>query len=99
MLTPYASKFLREQYGKRSKVKVVVGRITKADTTADTCSCTFHRAMKLPCKHIFAYREYHHQPLFDEDLTHGRWHLINYKKAHSISSELGSQGVRTVASL
>ena len=92
MLTPYASKFVREQYGKRSKVKVVDGRITKADTTADTCSCTFHRAMKLPCKHIFAYREYHHQPLFDEDLTHGRWHLINYKKAHSISSELGSQG-------
>ena len=92
MLTPYTSKFVREQLGKRSKVNDVDGRITKANTTADTCSCTFHRAMKLPCKHIFAYREYHHQPLFDEDLAHGRWHLINYKKAHSISSELGSQG-------
>ena len=92
MLTPYAAKFVREQYGKRLKVKVVDGRVTKADTTADACSCTFHQGMKLPCKHIFAYREYHHQPLFDEDLTHGRWHLSNYKKAHDISSELGCQG-------
>ena len=58
---------------------------------ANTNSCTFHQAMKLPYKHIFAYREYHHQQ-FDEDLTRGRWHLINYKNVHSISSELGSQG-------
>ena len=42
MLTPYAAKFVREQYGKRSKVKVVDGKITKANTTAETCSCTFH---------------------------------------------------------
>ena len=29
--------------------------------------------------------------MFDEGLTHGRWHLSNYKKAHRISSESGPQ--------
>ena len=71
-------------------MKIVDGKITKASTAADTCSCTFHRSMKLPCKHIFAYRDYHQQPLFDETLAHSRWHLSYYKKSHGISSESGS---------
>ena len=63
------------------KVKFVDGRITKADTTADIIMfISISPSDEIPCKHVFAYREYHYQPLFDEDLTHGRWNLINYKK-------------------
>ena len=80
LLTPYAANFVREQLEKRTKVKMVDGKVTTAETSLDECSCKLHQTMKLPCKHIFALRESSHQPLFEERLTHNRWRLDNYKK-------------------
>ena len=55
------------------KVKMVDGKVTTAETSLDGCSCKFHQTLKLPCKHIFAFRESSHQPLFEDRLVHNRW--------------------------
>lgn len=82
LLTPYAAKFVRRQFEKRSKVKIVDGCVTTAETFLYECSCSFYQSMKLPCKHIFALRESNEQPMFDETLVHKRWRLDNYRTSH-----------------
>lgn len=52
-------------------------KVATAKTSLNECSCKFHQTMKLPCKHIFAFCETSHQPLFEERLAHNRWRLDN----------------------
>ena len=92
LLTPYAAKFVREQLEKRTKVKMADGEVTTAETSLDECSCKLHQTMKLPCKHIFAFRESSHQPLFEERLAHNRWRLDNYKNSHEVFNVAAESG-------
>ena len=41
LLTPYAAKLVREQLEKRTKVKIVDGKVTTAETLLDECSFSF----------------------------------------------------------
>ena len=99
MLTPYASKCVREQYGKRSKVKVVDGRITKDDNHSRYMFMYISPSDEITLQTHFAYRECHHQPLFDGDLAHGKWHLINDKKPIALAVNWAHREVRTVVSV
>ena len=92
LLTPYAAKFVREQLEKRTKVKMVDGKVTTAETSLDACSCKFHQTMKLPCKHIFAFRENSHQPLFEERMAHSRWRLDFYKNSYEVFNVAAERG-------
>jgi len=49
------------------------------------CSCMFHRAMHLPCRHIFSVREHIGLPLYDEQLYSHTWSL-GYFKEHELVS-------------
>ena len=84
LLTPYAAKIVHEQLENRTTVKMVDGKVTTAETSLDRCSYKFHETMKLPCKHIFAFCESSHQPLFEQRLAHNRWKLDNYKSSHEV---------------
>ena len=82
---------------------MVDGKVATAETSLDECSCKFHQTMKLPCKHIFAFRETSHQPLFEERLAHNRWWLDNYKSSHEVfngtaESSSGNSGASVVVS-
>ena len=92
LLTSYAAKFVREQLEKRTKVKMADGKVTTAETSLDECSCKLHQTMKLPCKHIFAFRESSHQLLFEERLAHNRWRLDNYKNFHEVFNVAAESG-------
>ena len=92
LLTPYAAKLVREQLEKRTKVKIVDGKVTTAETSLDECSCKFYQTMKLPCKHIFAFRENSHHSLFEEGLTHSRWRLSYYKNSYEVFNVAAESG-------
>lgn len=83
---------MREQLEKHTKVKMVDGKVTTTETSLDECSCKFHQTMKLPCKHIFAFRESNHQPLFEERLAYNRWWLDNYKSSYEVFNVAAESG-------
>ena len=94
---------MREQLEKSTKVKMVNGKVATAETSLDECSCKFYQTMKLPCKHIFTFRETSYQPLFEERLAHNRWWLDNYKSSHELfngaaESSSGNSGASVVVS-
>lgn len=42
-------------------------------TTAMVCDCSFHMSMRLPCKHILAFRFQNHLDLFEPSICADRW--------------------------
>ena len=75
LLTPFATKYITEQLHKMDEVKFVEGIVKDFETSSSTCSCYFNQTMKLPCRHIFAFRSRNDQPLFDEGLAHIRCYM------------------------
>ncbi|XP_022160037.1 uncharacterized protein LOC111026291 [Myzus persicae] len=65
LLTLYAFEFLNKQF--LSKVSF------NQNTTEKTCNCQFFMAMRLPCCHIFEYRQKSSFPLYDSTLCDKRW--------------------------
>lgn len=98
-LTPYALKFVREQYESAAKVKVLSqksssefllsgSRKSKQEphiVTASHCDCSFFTRMSLPCKHIFKVRELVRLPAFDETLGQKRWGMDFYLTTNRLS--------------
>ncbi|XP_016842759.2 uncharacterized protein LOC107981401 isoform X1 [Nasonia vitripennis] len=90
-LTPYAFKYVVEQYNTVSFVehqactpindneyKSTSATRTKICTTV-SCSCTEYRSMRLPCRHIFFIRMKNNLPLFSPDTYDERWSTLYYK--------------------
>ena len=88
ILTLYASKFVSQQLLLRRKVSVagdpeadieytILSSEGTLSVTAQTCPCTFSKTMHLPCRHVFAVREYKQLPLFSMQGLSGRW-LMKY---------------------
>ena len=93
LLTPYALQFVVTQLGFVSKVKIV----DQADdyfmvncgegivkVTATKCTCSFHKSMQLPCRHIFAVRSRLTLDLFSPELCGIRWSLAYYCSNHRV---------------
>lgn len=93
-LTPYAFKFVNEQYLLSSSVNVIdqksndeyrmssAKQAEKPHTVSTAiCDCSFFTRMKLPCKHIFQLRITLDVPLFCESLINKRWSMEYY---HSV---------------
>ena len=49
------------------------GRSHSVSPEAGTCSCTFHQTLLMPCRHIFKYRDYSGNPMFESSLVANRW--------------------------
>jgi hypothetical protein len=63
--------------------------------TDRTCTCGFHRAMALPCRHILAFRKSRNMALFAEGLCGRRWsrnfYLDSFAGWSSTETDLGTQ--------
>ena len=79
ILTPYAASYI---YTLRERVKIdeddgvkckVLSSIGPLSVTADSCQCSFWLSMHLPCRHIFAVREYRQIPLSSSVGVSQRW--------------------------
>lgn len=57
LLTPFIFTKLKDEYENRENVdsEAVMTNYGLLVTSA-TCSCTFHKSMNLPCRHIFKFR-------------------------------------------
>lgn len=42
-------------------------------TTAMVCDCIFYTSMRLPCRHILAFRQQNNHDLFESTICHDRW--------------------------
>ena len=94
-LTPYAFKYVEEQFNHSSKLHPVSetidntftfsalgGSVNKGDnvvTTTYSCNCPFRNRMALPCKHMFKVRRLLELSLFDPAIVRERWTMENYK--------------------
>lgn len=95
-LTPYAFKFVEKQIQLKEKVELCEneddqfyatsseGRI---NVSCSTCQCTSWNSMKLPCRHIFAVREWLEVDLFETALCDQRWSSSYYKQSQRIFSD------------
>ena len=101
-LTPYAFKFVREQYEAVAKVKVLSQKSSgefllsgsrKSNqeahlATITHCDCSFFTRMSLPCKHIFKVRKVVNLPAFDKTLGHKRWTMDFYLNTNRLSPDI-----------
>ena len=93
-LTPYAFKFVKEQFQQVGKVNIIsqngqgAFKLTASKTganlephnvTSKECDCSVFTRMFLPCKHILKARKILSLPLFDESLVHKRWTMNYYQ--------------------
>ena len=56
--------------------------------TSETCSCATFVSMKLPCRHIFKFRNMHQISLFDEALFAIRWTKAYVRASEYTSKEI-----------
>ena len=86
LLTPYACKFVSKQLQLRNKASIdsiadtectILSSEGTLTVTAAICQCKFWTTMHLPCRHIFAVKEYKQLPLFMTEGVAGRW-LMKY---------------------
>lgn len=92
LLTPYSFEYVKTQLELSSKVKIIQEIDEKScslkaqgqliTTNIDSCCCGFVSAMKLPCRHIFAVRQYKSLSEFDEALCADRWKLQYFINNH-----------------
>lgn len=97
-LTPFAFGHVKRQFEFIKKVKILnihgekgnqfatinsSAGIIKTDTSS--CECSFFTVMKLPCRHILAFRSYLQMALCDHNSCHVRWTKHFYLSGHRIS--------------
>lgn len=113
-LTPYAFGYVKQQLYLKAKVNQFEnqgnGRFAvnstqgMISTSTTNCECCFHRAMRLPCRHIFALRLQLGLSLFCPELCNPRWgrnyyqenHLAFLQTADTIDTNEVDQGFVTV---
>ena len=91
-LTPYAFQFVAKQLNLVSKVKLTkdgdVIQISSSEgilsTSAVSCSCISWLSMKLPCRHILAFRLETEMDVFDKVLCDKRWSMDYYRESQHI---------------
>ncbi|XP_067834789.1 zinc finger SWIM domain-containing protein 1-like isoform X2 [Heptranchias perlo] len=49
-----------------------------------SCQCAFHTSMKLPCRHILAFRQLRGSDLFEPSLCSSRWTREHYLRNHPV---------------
>ena len=54
--------------------------------SALSCQCSFFKAMKLPCRHVFSHRITHNMELFDKNICSARWTKNYYHESHRVFS-------------
>ncbi|XP_047145569.2 uncharacterized protein LOC124818598 [Hydra vulgaris] len=65
--------------------------------TWNFCSCMFRKSMHLPCRHIFAARQFLRINLFDNDLCAERWTLKYYRQhQRAFNSPIMADELRSV---
>lgn len=82
-LTSYAAKYVVKQLSASEQINTDsfqnienIEYETKSGNlslTRSTCSCCFSTSMRLPCRHIFAFRSFLNLPVFDVTLCDTRW--------------------------
>ena len=95
LLTPYAFEYVKTQLEQSKKVKNtdLENNIDEESCSIKyngktiicsihTCSCGFVSAMQLPCKHIFAVRQWKSLSEYDEILCADRWKLWHFTSNH-----------------
>lgn len=88
LLTSYIFAKPQDEYENRDLVDLVLfdsdGAMTNygRTVTSSTCSCTFHKSMILPCRHIFKFREQNEIDLFAPELCDPRWTRKYYRNSH-----------------
>ena len=101
-LTPYAFKFVQQQYDSAVKVRVIAQKSSSEfslsagsqnnnrpephNASPSHCTCLFFSRMALPCKHIFKVRELVGLSAFDEALVHKRWTMDFYLSTNRLNS-------------
>ena len=101
-LTPYAFKFVQQQYDSAVKVRVIAQKSSSEfslsagsqnnnrpephNASPTHCTCLFFSRMALPCKHIFKVRELVGLSAFDEALVHKRWTMDFYLSTNRLNS-------------
>ena len=91
LVTPYALRYIKEQYGLSDKYDIAsvaiegesyhipnTSGVTK--TNDSDCTCFFRKSMKLPCRHIFAVRRYENKSLYEPSLVTDRWLMGVFKR-------------------
>ncbi|GCB65425.1 zinc finger SWIM domain-containing protein 1-like [Scyliorhinus torazame] len=53
-------------------------------TGLSSCQCAFHTSMKLPCRHILAFRQLRGADLFEPTLCSPRWTREHYLRNHPV---------------
>lgn len=97
-LTPFAFGHVKRQYEFTKGVKILHFHGEKGnqfatinssagiiETSPNSCKCSFFTVMKLPCRHILAFRSYLQMPLCDYNSCHVRWTKQFYLAGHRIS--------------
>ena len=94
-LTPYAFSFLKEQFDVAKKIREDAGTAKSnvlqssedlLAVSALSCQCSFFKAMKLPCRHVFSHRITHNMELFDKNICSARWTKNYYHESHRVFS-------------
>ena len=93
-LTPFAFDYIKEQFKLSEKVKIAGDiddcscKIDSSEgqlvTTVTSCSCTFTKSMKLPCRHILATRRHKGLLEYTEDVCAERWKLHHFFAHHRV---------------
>ena len=65
--------------------------------TATKCTCSFHKSMQLPCRHIFAVRSRLTLDLFSPELCGSRWSLAYYCSSHRVLATGHDSAINTDA--
>lgn len=93
LLTPYAFSFLKEQFDIAKKITEDAGAAESnvlqssedlLAISALSCQCSFFKAMKLPCRHVFSHRIIHNMELFDKNICSVRWTKKYYHESHRV---------------
>lgn len=53
-------------------------------TAQASCQCAFHTSMRLPCRHILAFRQLRGRDLFEPALCSGRWTREHFLRNHPV---------------
>ena len=101
LLTPYAFSFLKEQLKAKkisedagtAEINVLQSSEGLLVVSALRCQCSFFKAMKLPCRHVFSHRITHNMELFDKNICAARWTKNYYHESHRVFSSDSVQNI------
>ena len=103
LLTPYAFSFLKEQFELATNKKSEDAGTAESNVlqssegllavSVHSCQCSFFKAMKLPCRHVFSHRITHNMELFDKSFCSARWTIDYYHQSHRVFSSDSLQNI------